>query len=305
VAEVLVLVLVLVFMLMLMLMLMLVLVLVLVLIPCLVAWPQIVREAGPSMGTLVCTSGDSSIRIDGNKMSTGSNHSFPSAVVHGVLLTRGACGSSTMLWVRQRVWRAVVGLCFASACGEPSCVCVLCVAGKWYYEIVLTCAALAQLGWGDVRYVPCAVIRSHTRPRTLACISCLTHTPIPQSHAYRRRHAGTFCLWFRSFGGASKFGIGCGDDLSSWAFDGNRVLLWHEGRISWGKKWRTVRSLPPSPSLAVHGHFHRHCVIGGPCHFHRRFVSVVMCVVSCFERPALCAVRAVATASPADGSPSS
>ena len=108
-----------------------------------------VRQAGPSCGKLIATSGDSGLDIDGMRLSSRSG--FPSAIAAGILLT----------------------------------------SGKWYYEIVLESDGLGQLGWADMEFV-----------------------------------------------GDSGYGRGCGDDKHSWGFDGMRVLWWHNGQQSWGKKWR-------------------------------------------------------------------
>ena len=39
-------------------------------------------------------------------------------------------------------------------------------------------------------------------------------------------------------GNASK-GEGVGDDIHSWAYDGNRKLVWHQSQTAWGAEWKT------------------------------------------------------------------
>ena len=39
------------------------------------------------------------------------------------------------------------------------------------------------------------------------------------------------------FTGNAFAGLGVGDDMHSWAWDGRRTKLWHDGSIEWGKSW--------------------------------------------------------------------
>ena len=109
---------------------------------------KIVKQAGPSIGKLIATSGDSGLVIEDLSLSTRGG--FPSAIAAGILLTQG----------------------------------------KWYYEVSIDENGLGQLGWADMEFV-----------------------------------------------GDSGFGRGVGDDKHSWAFDGQRVLWWHNDRQRWGKAW--------------------------------------------------------------------
>ena len=46
-----------------------------------------------------------------------------------------------------------------------------------------------------------------------------------------------------AFAGNDEEANGVGDDLHSWAFDGNRCQKWSGGSSSWGKRWRTGQTL--------------------------------------------------------------
>lgn len=41
-----------------------------------------------------------------------------------------------------------------------------------------------------------------------------------------------------NFVGSANEGVGCGDDKFSWGYDGNRVLLWFNGKRPYGERWR-------------------------------------------------------------------
>ena len=45
------------------------------------------------------------------------------------------------------------------------------------------------------------------------------------------------CWLVQEFVGHSGRGLGTGDDQFSWAWDGGRVVLWHKGSASWGRRW--------------------------------------------------------------------
>ena len=40
------------------------------------------------------------------------------------------------------------------------------------------------------------------------------------------------------FSGDAEGGLGVGDDVYSWAFDGYRRLRWHRDSVAWGHKWK-------------------------------------------------------------------
>lgn len=44
-----------------------------------------------------------------------------------------------------------------------------------------------------------------------------------------------------SFKGDAVKGEGVGDDLHSWAYDGNRRLIWHQAQTQWGADWKIGR----------------------------------------------------------------